>query len=274
MPVTTLVKTNYLYTVSYSSNVERWTNIAEDQFHDGETYHYLKGGIEHTPPTFSNDAQAAEVDFTVHESNPIAQLFTFGPPPYQIKLHIYEYNRDTDILTPHYRGWVIRPSYDLDGHEVSFHCKSVWHFYERESLTASLSPLSRYSIYDPRSGVDIESLRTGITVDTFNDERDVITVTGISQLDDYFSGGLIVAPDRDMRTILKHVTVGSDKQLTLSAPFPRFTLDEGFTADIYPGDDLVYETWANKFASQTNNGEKWGGWQYTPNVDPNVRGVI
>lgn len=274
MPVVAPVKTNYLYSVEYGSNTERWTNIAEDQSHDGETYRWLVGGVSHTSPRFSNDAQAAEIDLSVHESNPIAQLFTFGPPPFRIKLLIYEYDRVADTATPRYRGWIVRPSYDLDGSLTSFRCKSVWHFYERESFVDSLSALSRYSIYDPRSGVDIESLRTGITVDTFNDERDVITVTGISQLDDYFRGGLIIAPDRDMRMILKHVTVGSDKQLTLSAAFPRFTLDEGFTADIYPGDDLVYETWANKFAAQTNNGEKWGGWQYTPNVDPNVRGVI
>lgn len=268
MPVVAPTERNYLYRVEYGSNVERFTNVSEDQPFDDETYRYIP--IEHTSPTFSGNPQGAEIELKIYENNPLSNLFILGPPPYRIKLQIYEYDRIADTVRPEYRGWIVRPSFDLEGSLTGFRCKSVWHFFERESFTDSLSALSRYSIYDPRSGVDIEPLRTGITIDSLNDERDVLTVTGITQLDDYFRGGLIVAPDRDMRTIIKHV----GDELTLSAAFPRFTLDEGFTADIYPGDDLTYETWANKFAAETNNGEKWGGWQYTPNVDPNVRGVI
>lgn len=271
MPVTAPVGTNYLYRIDYASSTEYWTNIAEDQPVGDEIYRYLP--VEHTSPRFSGDPQSAEIDLMVYEANPVAELFTLGPPAYRISLRIYEYDRDTEIATPRYRGWIIRPSYRLQESIVGFRCKTVWHFYERESFTDSLSSLSRYSIYDPRSGVDIELFRTPITVTALNDERDVLTVTGIAQADDFFTGGLIIAPDRDMRTILTHETVGSDKLLTLSSAFPRFTIDTGFTADIYPGDDLTYETWANKFASATNNGEKHGGWIHMPNVDPAVRGV-
>lgn len=274
MPVTAPIETNYLYRIEYGSNSQLWTNVAEDQDHNGETYHLVEGGISHSRPRFSGEAQDAELDLELHENNVLTQLFSLGPPPFRIKLTIYEYDRNTDTTTPRYRGWVVRPSFNLDGSVSSFRCKSVWHFFERESFTDSLSALSRYSIFDPRSGVDIEALRVGITVDSLNDLRDVLTVTGIAQADDYFKGGLIVAPDRDMRTIIKHVTVAGDKQLTLSSAFHRFTLDSGFTADIYPGDDLLYTTWANKFASATNNGELHGGWPFMPNVDPAVRGVI
>lgn len=272
MPVTTPTQTNFLYRVEYGSEVQRFTNVAEDQTHGGEIYKFTI--LEHTPPRYSGEPQDAEIDLTIHEANAVASLFTFGPPPYPIKVRIYEYDRVADIATPHYRGWIVRPSFDLKGSVRSFRCKTVWHFYERESFTDSLSALSRYSVYDPRSGVDIEQFRVGITVTEFNDLRDVIKVTGITEADGFYRGGLIVAPDRDMRTILEHETIGGDKYLTLSAAFPRFTLDVGFTADIYPGDDLKYDTWANRFGSVTNNGEAWGGWQYMPNIDPAVRGVI
>lgn len=272
MPVTVPTETNFLYRITYGSNVERYTNIAGDQSFDSEIYRYI--AIEHTPPKYSAEPQESEAVLTIHESNPIADLFTLGPPPYQIVLDIWEYDRAADSATKQFHGWIIRPSFDLDNSIVGFRCKTVWHFFERESFSDSLSALSRYSIYDPRSGVDVESFRVGVTIDSLNDQRDILTVSGVTQPDDYFRGGFIVAPDRDMRTILKHVTESGNKKLYLNGAFPQFTLDTGFTADVYPGDDLTYETWANKFAAVTNNGEKHGGWPFMPNADPAVRGVI
>jgi hypothetical protein len=272
MPVTTAIETNFLYTITYGSQVARYTNIAEAQNYDGESYALIP--VSHTTPRFSTSPQDSEIDLTIHESNEVADLFILSPPPFQVILRIFEYDRLTDTATPYWTGWIIRPSFDLFGSIVGFHCKTLWHFFERESFTDSLAALSRYSVYDPRAGVDLESLRVGITIDALNDQRDVLTVTGITEPDDWFKGGLIIAPDRDMRTIIEHKTIGTDKLLTLSGAFPLFTLDTGFNADIYPGDDLTYDTWANKFGAQTNNGEAWGGWQFMPNVDPATKGVI
>lgn len=270
--VTEPVETNFLYQVEAGSNRYLFTDVAMDQEYNSETYELTQ--IEHSSPTFSGEATQSEVDITLHESNPVAQLFTFGTPAYPIKVRILEYDRKTGTAEDYYRGWVVRPSFRLDVSEVDLHCKTVWHYFERESFSDSLSALSRYSVYDPRSGVDLASFRVGITVTAMNDERDILTVTGISEIDTYFTGGMIVAPDLDKRTILKHVTEGADKKLYLNAAFPEFTLAVGFTADIYPGDDLTYDTWANRFGAVTNNGEAFGGWQYMPNVDPSVRGVI
>lgn len=271
MPVTTPIKTNYLYRIEYGSNVERWTNVAEDQTFAGESYRLM--AVEHTRPRFSGDAQDGEIDLRVYEDNPLTLLFTLGPPPFRIKLIIYEYDRLAETAEARYRGWIVRPSFGLSESLTSFRCKTVWQFYERESFTDSLSGQSRYSVFDPRSGVDLETLRETVTVTALNDLRDVITITGAAQAPSYYRGGLIVAPDRDMRTVLEHEIVGSDVRLTLSSAFNRFTLDTGFTAEIYPGDDLLYETWANRFAAATNNGEAFGGWPFMPNVDPAVRGV-
>lgn len=273
MPVTTPTQTNYLYRISFASTVaERYTNIAEDQTFDGELYRFIS--ITHTSPKFSAEPQEAEVVLTIHERNSIADLFTLGPPPFQVILDIFEHDRGADTVKHDYHGWIIRPSFDLSGNIINFRCKSVWHFFERESMSDSLAALSRYSIYDPRSGVDIESLRETITIDAFNDERDVLTISGTTEADDWYKGGLIVAPDRDMRTILQHVTETGLKKLYLTSAFPQTTLDTGFTADVYPGDDLTYGVWSVKFDAQTNTGANHGGWPFMPNVDPAVKGVI
>jgi hypothetical protein len=279
MAVTDPIKTNFLYRFDCGGNIRRLTAVGENQIYNGEVYigdssSGDKPQVDHTPPTFSEDPEDAEIDVSMKDTSSVAALWVLGPPAYPVIVDIYNYDRDLDTATHEYHGWIVRPNFELDRSIVSFHCKSVWHFFERQSFNDSLSALSRYSIFDPRSGIDIETLRTGITIDSVNDERDVITVTGISEPDDWFRGGLIIAPDRDMRTILTHTTVLGVKTLTLNAAFPQFTLDVGFTADIYPGDDLTYGVWSVKFDAQTNSGAKHGGWPFMPNVDPAVKGVI
>jgi len=272
MPINETLKTNFLYRFEAGSSVYLYTNIAEDQTYNDETYSFIP--IEHEAPTFSGEPQDSEIDITIDEVNPIADLFVTAPPAYPVTVKILDYDRATGIATDYYKGWIVRSSYALIGSKVAFHAKTLWHFFERDSLSDSLSALSRYSIFDPRAGVDIAPLRVGITVTVLNEFRDVLTVTGITDLDGWFTGGVIIAPDGDERTIILHETVGPDVQLTLNGAFPQFVLDVGFPADIYPGDDLTYNTWANKFSTVTNNGEAFGGWPYMPNVDPLLRGVI
>jgi hypothetical protein len=258
--------TDFLYRFSAGSAAHRFVKGVFHVEHLGEDYEPVQ--VTHTLPTWSNEPQDAEIDVTIHEAVELAEIL-LTPPPYPIILDIYEYDHDTATITSYYRGWVVRCQFSLTESLIVLHLKTVWHFFERESLTDSLSALSRYLIYDPRSGVDTSALAAAISVTALNDQRDVLTVTGITELDNYFTGGFIEAPNLDKRTILSQI----GGTLTLNGGFPRFTLDTGFNATIYPGDDLLYATWANKFQALTNNGEKWGGWEYTPNVDPAVKGV-
>lgn len=273
MPVNVPTKTNFLYRFELGSGrTYFYTNIAENQIFDGEEYLFTQ--IEHTEPVFSQDDEESEIDLTIKStdnelSNPVADLFLLSPPPYEVKVQILEYDRVTDTVEVYYKGWIVRAPFDLEKRTVSFHLKTLWLFFERETFTDSLSALSRYSIFDPRSGVDVESLRVPVTVTAFNDFRDVLTVTGIAQADGWFDGGIFSTPDRDPRTILEHKTVGPNKQITISHPYPQAILDTGFSSDVYPGDDLTFETWSVKFGV----GTAFGGWPYMPNRDPAVGGV-
>src|SRR5688572_13870901 len=258
---------DFLYRFTAGSATHRFVKGTFPVTYNGEDYDPVQ--VTHSLPTWSNEPQDAEIDVTIKEPVELAEVL-LTPPPYPVILDIFEYDHDTSTLLSHYyRGWAVRCQFSLTQSLIILHLKTVWHFYERESLTDSLSALSRYSIYDPRSGVDISALGVAVTVTALNDQRDVLTVTGITQPDHWFTAGWIEAPNLDKRTVLKQ-TGGS---LTLNGGFPQFTLSAGFNATIYPGDDLTYATWANKFQALTNNGEYWGGWEYTPNVNPAVRGV-
>lgn len=260
----------FLYKFQAGSATYRYNKSAFPVTYNGEDYPAVQ--ITHTSPTWSEESQDAEIDVTIIESVELGDVL-ITPPPYPIILDIYEYDYELDSAFHYYRGWVVRCPFKLDQSIIIPHLKTLWHFYEKEALSDSLGPLSRYNIYDPRANADVSSLKTSVTVTALNNERDILTVTGITQLDGYYTGGYVEAPDLNKRTILKDVTESGNRNLYLNGGFPRFTLDVGFTADIYPGDDLRYVTWANKFAAFTNNGEAWGGWEFTPNVDPAKRGV-
>lgn len=253
----------FLYHISAGSATYRYVKVAHEKEFASESYTPVQ--ITHTTPKYSAEPQDAEIDVTLIESNEIGEIL-LTPPPYPIIITIYELLGDD--IAQYYRGWVVRCQFKLTESIFILHLKSLWHFYERESMTDSLSSLSRYSIYDPRSGVDWSALGVAVTMGAPNTQRDVWTVSGIG-IPDTYRGGFIEAPNLDKRTILDF----TGDQLTLNGGFPQSTLDTGFPATLYPGDDLTYETWANRFSSLTNNGANWGGWQYTPNIDPALRGV-
>lgn len=258
----------FLYKFTAGSATYRYAKVAHEQEFADEAYTPFQ--ITHTAPTFSEEPQDAEIDVTVVESSGLTELL-LTPPPYPIILTIYEVAGNE--VNAYYQGWAVRCQFKLTESVFILHLKTLWHFYERESLTDSLSSLSRFSIYDERSGADISALATAITITSLNDQRDVLIVTGVTEPPPYYKGGFVEAPNLDKRTVLDDVIESGNRKLTLNGGFPRFTLDTGFPATIYPGDDLIYETWANKFSALTNNGASWGGWQFTPNVDPVVRGV-
>lgn len=94
-----------------------------------------------------------------------------------------------------------------------------------------------------------------------------ITVSGLSQLNDYYRAGMIRLADRDMRTVDLALTSGGNKVLTLSRAFPSTSVQVGDTVEVFAGDDLTQETCSVKFGAATDSGAAWGGWKLTPNRD-------
>ncbi len=267
MPADTTAGLNFLYRMDTDAGVFTYSGIgskealvdATAQTYDSEKYYpHL---ISHTQPTFSSDPTEADIDITVSEDNPVARMYLSHPPPYTCKVRIYEYDRNAASAEAHWAGTLLRVNFDLRG-KVTLRCR-VGHLFERETLSDSLAALSRYSIYDPRSGVDYEALKIVVTVTALNDWKDVITVTGVTNPPTWFKGGMMKAPDGDLRTII--LQSGNDAappcQLTLNGAFPSTTLVVGSVVEIYPGDDLLHSTWDTKFSA----GAKHGGWAWMPN---------
>src|SRR5689334_14190843 len=98
----------FLYNFSAGSATYRFAKVAHAQEFADEIYTPVQ--IRHTAPKFSEEAQDAEIDVTIIESNEIGELL-LTPPPYPIILTIYEVLGED--VTPYYRGWVVRCQFKL-----------------------------------------------------------------------------------------------------------------------------------------------------------------
>jgi hypothetical protein len=117
--------------------------------------------------------------------------------------------------------------------------------------------------------VNIENFKETAVVTGVSDDisEPTITVDSLVQTDTYYIPGMIRVNNRDMRTVIKCLTVGSDRVLTLSRAFPSTSVQTGDNVEVFAGDDLTMEVCTVVFGAATNSGEAWGGWKWTPNKD-------
>jgi hypothetical protein len=273
----------FLYRFETPERVYKYANVAHAILYDGEEYTPLP--IEHTRPTFSSDFSEARVTVTIKQDFAVALNYISHPPPYETRLYIYEIteavpdnltNRyEVSSVEPYWKGKFVRTRWRDSFRKVEIHCKTLADVYfDKESNNESLNPLCRFfpGGADGRCPVNWEDFKETVTVSAIGTDtvEPLVTVTGIGQIDGWYTAGIIRAPDGDLRTINLHESGGI---LTLSAHFPASTLQVGDTVDLIAGDDLTFETCAVKFGSQTEQGAAHGGWQATPNRDPQASGV-
>jgi hypothetical protein len=239
---------------------------------------YVPVSISHSQPTFSSDPSQARITVRMRDDLSVALNYISHPPPYATYLTIYEVlateiSGNSLIATevdPHWRGQIVRIAWKDSFRAVEITCRTRQdiHF-SRETNEESLNPLCRFHLGDGRCPVNIEDFKENATVEAVSADisEPTITVSGLSQLDDYYRAGMIRLADRDMRTVDLALTSGGNKVLTLSRAFPSTSVQVGDSVDIFAGDDLTQETCSVKFAAATDSGAAWGGWKLTPNRD-------
>lgn len=239
---------------------------------------YASVSISHSSPTFSSDPSQARITVRMRDDLSVALNYISHPPPYATYLTIYEVlatEIDGNVLVAtevdsHWRGQIVRIAWKDSFRAVEITCRTRQdiHF-SRETNEESLNPLCRFHLGDGRCPVNIEDFKESATVEAISADisEPTITVSGLSQLDDYYRAGMIRLADRDMRTVDLALTSGGNKVLTLSRAFPSTSVQVGDSVDIFAGDDLTQETCSVKFAAATDSGAAWGGWKLTPNRD-------
>lgn len=272
----------YLYRFEDWSAVHTYCNGAHIITYDGADYRPVT--ISHSVPTFSSDPSQARVGVQLRDDLVVALNYISHPPPSKTELRILEV-LDTDIsdnqllataIDAHWTGQIMRIAWRDGFRSVDMQCRTAWEIHlSRETNTQGLDPLCRFHLGDGRCPVNIEDFKEQATVSAISDDisEPTVTVTGLAEIDAYYTGGMIRTADYDWRTVLKALTSGSNKVLTLSRAFPSTAIQNSDTVDVFAGDDLTFETCSVKFGAATNSGEAWGGWKLTPNRDYQKDGI-
>jgi uncharacterized phage protein (TIGR02218 family) len=268
----------YIYKFTDRDRDYLYTGVGHPLEYDGI---YAPIGISHSPPTFSSDPSQARVTVKLRDDLIVAMNYISHPPPSKTELRIWEVLETVPSIgnsllvtrvEPHWAGQIVRVAW-RDGFRVAdILCRTAHEIhFSRETNNESLNPLCRFHLGDGRCPVNIEDFKEQATVTNISDDisEPTVTVSGLSQADSYYAGGMVRTADFDWRTVLQ--SVGG--VLTLSRAFPSTSIQDGDTVDVFAGDDLTFETCSVKFGAATNSGEAWGGWKLTPNRDYQKDGI-
>ena len=114
------------------------------------------------------------------------------------------------------------------------------------------------------------AFRQAVTVTNIDTENFMITVSGITQPDEWFTAGVFEAQNGDKRFILDH----TGDVLTLQQNFPSTTVRIGDDLTILAGDDHLFSTCQFKFGAFTGAGAAFGGNNLQANKNPHQVGRL
>ncbi len=196
------------------------------------------------------------------------------PYPSRIGLAVYRTHRDdpdSEVL-PIWNGLLTGAK--IANNEAEMQCETLLSLMARRGLEDKWQHPCNFFLYKQNGGrcpVDKALHRRIATVTAIS--GNTVTVSGLGAfVNGWFAAGLAETADSDARDILGWVQ--STGILTLTAAFPLTTLQLGSTFNVFDGCQHRYvEDCVIKYGSETDNGDGYGGYPYTPLSNAWVTGL-
>lgn len=278
-----LAKQTFLFEFAAPNNTYRWTSAPKTVTAtiDSADYDFShpRGGISiGNDPLESPDAGRTGIDIVVSPLNPIVRAHRGFPPPGNIEATIYRQNEIGGEVFLVWKGVVVETpinhEVDESGEAKSFGIIRCQHIVElisgSEGLSEKWAPTCPFMTYHFPCPAQLTNHTTAVTVTAINTEEFTVEVSGITQINGWFTAGVFQAPNGDLRFILDH----TGNTLTLQQNFPSTTLKVGDGAVLVDGDDHLYQTCRDKFGAETGNGAAFGGNHLQANRNPHEIGRL
>lgn len=255
-----------------------YTNSDSEYEYNGDLY--LPVPFSSPEITVTGDVSKATLTFKMSLFDqdglrlPIPRLNIPHPYPSRVGVAVYRTHRsDPDQeVRPIWNG--LLKGATIANNEAEIACETLLSLMSRRGLSDKWQLPCNFFLYKQNGGrcpVDKEAHRRPATVTTIS--KNLITVTGLGAFaDDWFKAGMAEASDGDVRDVL--ASDQSSGVITLTAAFPSTTIQVGSSIDIFDGCQHRYnEDCVVKFGSETNNGEAFGGFPFTPKDNAFVSGL-
>ncbi len=221
---------------------------------------YTHKQISREMNTSSSELNKNPLELIVDQSNEVTRYFRTGQPDEIIFLSMY-LKHQTDVDEEYILAWQGRVSNcKFEGDLARLVCEPVSASAKRLGLRAKYQKLCRHALYDDRC--QATPLQENVTVTLVSPGS--ITVSGISQADNFYRGGYLQLSNGQMRMVTSQL----GGLLELSHAFN--SISAGLTGTIIAGCDHSRASCRDKF----NNFLNFGGFPYIPTKNPFTDGPI
>lgn len=217
-------------------------------------FRHPRGGISHSDPTMSTQADRGNLEIYVSHRNPIVRAHREFPPPGDTSVTVWRQNEINGDVFQIWSGVVVETP--IVGSSGTIRCQHVAALVAgSEGLSEKWAPTCPFMTYHSPCPAQIVNHSTSVVVTAIDVEEFTVTVTGITQIDGWFNAGVFAVANGDKRMILDH----TGGVLTLLQNFPISSLKVGDLATLIDGDDHLYQTCRDKFGVETGDGAAFGG---------------
>lgn len=215
---------------------------------------HLRGGISHNDPTMSTQADRGNLEIEVSHRNPIIRAHREFPPPGDTSVTVWRQNEVGGDAFLIWSGVVVETP--IVGSVGTIRCQHIAALVAgSEGLSEKWAPTCPFMTYHAPCPAQIANHSTSVVVTDIDTENFTVTVTGVTQIDNWFNAGVFAVANGDKRMILNQT--GGVIQLLQN--FPASSLRVGDSATLIDGDDHLYQTCRDKFGGETGDGAAFGG---------------
>jgi hypothetical protein len=253
-----------------TDNIWRYTSYEDALSYAGNTY--TPAPISHGRPHYELNLKNSKCDFSTwggsdFVGNPLANFLPYTLIA-KLLLTITRINRDSPndgSARLIFKGEVGSPK--MKGVEWQATIRDAASTVLKQKFPRKLMQQGdNYMTYSRPTGLSQADWKETLLLTSDPTDNQVITVSGSTEVDDWFSGGWIqtgAGANFELRWILSSSVSGSVQTLTIDRPLIFATI--GQFIDVYAGYDGTFEQCVDKFG----NRDGYGGYPYMPLDNPN-----
>ena len=242
----------------FIQGTKRWNFVSgvNSITRQGQTFN--PSSIQRDGVKLTSDVFKGAITISMPRGDSFASQFIAIPPEETTSVTIYRghYGDADSEFVVYWKGRIV--GVKTSGNQIDLECESVFTSIKRPGLRACYEYGCRHALYLKGCNVNRELYRLSGSVLSISNGL-VVTVQGAaSQADDYFTGGILVAPDGASRFLTAH----TGDTVTLTSPIVSLAGEQ--TVSLYPGCNHLKETCLNKFSNLNN----FGGFPWIPSTNP------